>query len=68
MFRRISFESESESLEKFRRSAPKMSDEELIRQGRMLRDLCKGPKAPEVWVRKLKILRDEWRRRHPRST
>jgi hypothetical protein len=45
-----------------------MSDEELIRQGRMLRDLCKGPKAPEVWVRKLKILRDEWRRRHPRST
>jgi hypothetical protein len=43
-----------------------MSDEELIRQGRVLRDLCKGPKTPDVWVQKLKILRDEWRRRHPR--
>ncbi|MFI5070331.1 MAG: hypothetical protein ACHP8A_05525 [Terriglobales bacterium] len=46
MFKGISFESESESIAKFRISALKMSDEELIREGKMLRDLCKGPKPP----------------------
>ena len=66
MFKGISFESDSESIAKFRESAPKMSDEELIRQGKMLRDLCNDRKPPEVWVQKLKILREEYRRRHPK--
>jgi hypothetical protein len=66
MFRGISFESESESIEKFRETARKMPDEELIRQGKMLRDLCDDRKPPEVWVQKLKILREEYRRRHPK--
>jgi hypothetical protein len=43
-----------------------MPDEELIRQGKMLRDLCNDRKPPEVWVEKLRILREEWRRRHPK--
>jgi hypothetical protein len=42
MFGGISFESESESIEKFKQRVPKMSDEELITQGKMLRDLCNG--------------------------
>jgi len=67
MFGGISFESESESLEKFRQSAPKMSDAELVREGKMLRDLCKGPEPPDIWVQELKILREEYRRRHPKT-
>jgi hypothetical protein len=67
MFRGISFESDSESIEKFRETVRKMPDEELIRQGKMLRDLCNDRKPPEVWVQK-KVLRvrEEYRRRHPK--
>jgi hypothetical protein len=39
MFGGIDFELESGSIEKFKQRVPKMSDEELIREGRMLRDL-----------------------------
>jgi hypothetical protein len=39
MFSGIDFEPESGSIEKFKQRVPKMSDEELIREGRMLRDL-----------------------------
>jgi hypothetical protein len=68
MFRGIGFESESESIEKFRISARKMPNEQLIREGKMLRDLCKGPQPPDIWLQQLEILRDEWRRRHPKTS
>jgi hypothetical protein len=66
VFKGISFESESESIAKFRETAREMSDEELVRQGKMLHDLCNDRKPPEIWVQKLKILRKEYRRRHPK--
>jgi hypothetical protein len=49
-----------------------MSDEELISHGRALKRLAVKPNrnlpAPENFVKQLREAREEWRRRHPRST
>jgi hypothetical protein len=65
MFRGISLE--SEPIEKFRERVRRMSDDELIRQGKLVRGLCNDPKPLDVWVQKLKVLREEYRRRHPKT-
>jgi hypothetical protein len=49
----------------------KLSDEELIREGKAARSLCdpKGNfgKAPrDLWVFGLRLCKEEWRRRHPK--
>jgi hypothetical protein len=65
MFRGISLE--SESIEKFRERARRVSDEELIRQGKLVRGLCNDLKPLNVWVQKLRVLREEYRRRYPKT-
>jgi hypothetical protein len=48
MFKGISFK--PEDIEQFRERTRKMSDEELIRQGKLVRGLCNDPKPLDVWV------------------
>ena len=64
MFRGISLE--SESIDKFRERVCRMTDEELIHLGKLTRGLCNDPKPPDIWVQQLKVLREEYRRRHPK--
>jgi hypothetical protein len=65
MFGGISLE--SEPIEKFRERVRRMSDEELIHQGNLVRGLCNDPKPLDVWVQKLRVFREEYRRRHPET-
>jgi hypothetical protein len=67
MFGGIQLRTDSVTIEKLKQRVSEMSDAELIRQGKMLRDLCKGPNPPDIWVQELKILREEWSRRHPKT-
>lgn len=66
----IAFESDEVHLANLRERLRKMSDEELIKYGKMVRGLC----APRVgvtrdpWKVQLEEARVEWRRRHPKST
>ena len=57
--------------EKERERLRKMSDEELIREGRAARYMCApstnfGKPPREVYVIALRLAKEEWRRRHPK--
>jgi hypothetical protein len=46
-----------------------MSDEELIRFGRSVRNLVRAKRVsatPNSWPAQLEAAREEWRRRHPK--
>jgi len=69
MFRGIDFEN---GIDKFRERARKMSDDELIRQGKECRSLCSpksnyGKPPLDIWVQQLSVLREEWCQRHPKK-
>ena len=58
-------------IEKERERLRKMSDEELIREGRSARYMCSPStnfgKAPrDVYVIALRLVKEEYRRRHPK--
>ena len=65
----ISFDSDETQLAKLRERLREMSDEELIKFGKMVR----GQSAPRVgvtpdpWKARLEMTREEWRRRHPKA-
>jgi hypothetical protein len=64
----IAFESEEVQLQKLRERLRAMSDEELIKFGKMVRSLS-APRVsvtPDPWKAQLEEARAEWRRRHPR--
>ena len=48
-----------------------MTDEKLIETGRACLNLCSPElnygKPRDVWTEQLKVLREEWRRRHPKT-
>jgi hypothetical protein len=51
----------------------KMSDDELIREGRAARYMCApstnfGKPPRDVYVIALRLAKEEWRRRHPRQS
>jgi hypothetical protein len=65
----IGFESEEIQLQKLRERLRLMSDEELIRFGRSVRDLVRAKRVsatPDSWPAQLKVAREECRRRYPR--
>jgi len=48
----------------------KLNDTQLIETGKMLKDFAKprpGQGPDEDWLRQLRIAREVWRERHPRS-
>ena len=60
------------SVEKIREEFRRMTDEKLVKTGKLLRGLCSpeanfGKPPREVWVMQLKEARAEWRRRHPKD-
>jgi hypothetical protein len=65
----VGFLSEEESLRQLRERLRQMSDDELIKFGKMVRQLS----APRVgvihdpWPVQLQAAREEWRRRHPKE-
>ena len=64
----ISFESSEVQLLKLRERLRLMSDEELVKFGKMVRGLSE-PRVgvtPDPWKEQLQEARAEWRRRHPR--
>lgn len=64
----IRFESEEVQIRKLRERLRRMSDEELIKFGKMVRGLS-APRVsvtPDPWKAQLQEARAEWRRRHPR--
>jgi hypothetical protein len=69
MFGAVGFESDENKLRKLRERLRLMSDEELIRFGRSVRNLCRGKRVsaqPDPWPAQLEAARDEWWRRHPK--
>ncbi len=63
----IAFESEGVQIQKLRDRLRQMSDEELIKFGRMVCELS-TPRlsvTPDPWMAQLPEARAEWRRRHP---
>jgi hypothetical protein len=57
--------------EKERERLHKMSDEELVREGRAARYMCApstnfGKPPRDVYVAALRLSKEEWRRRHPK--
>jgi hypothetical protein len=57
------------TLEEIREELRKMSDNELRKHGRSLREFCKPDHTGEVnedWLRQLNEARAEWKRRHPK--
>ena len=62
----IGFESDEVRLRKLRERLQAMSDEELIRFGRMLRSILHRVSGVPDKVDELGEARAEWRRRHPR--
>jgi hypothetical protein len=65
----IAFESDETQLQKLGERLRKMSDEELIKFGKMVRGLS-TPRVgvtPHPWKVQLQLARAEWRRRHPRE-
>jgi hypothetical protein len=64
----IAFESNEKQLEKLRERLRLMSDDELIKFGKLVRSLSE-PRvsvAPDPWKLQLEEARAEWRCRHPR--
>jgi hypothetical protein len=71
MFGAIGFESEENKLRKLRERLRLMSDEELIRFGRSVRNLVRAKRVsatPASWPAQLEAAREEWRRRHPKAS
>jgi hypothetical protein len=69
LFMSVGFEEFNEDEERARLA--KLSDEELIREGKAARSLCNprgrnGKPPRDVFVIGLGLCKDEWRRRHPR--
>jgi hypothetical protein len=65
----IAFESSEVQLQKLREGLRLMSDEELVRFGKMVRGLSE-PRVgvtPDPWKTQLQEARAEWRRRHPKA-
>jgi hypothetical protein len=59
-------------VEKERDRLRKLSDEELVREGKALRFFCApnqnfGQPPREVFVIGLRLCKEEWRRRHPKN-
>ena len=57
--------------EKERARLRKLSDEELIREGKAARSLCNpkenfGKPPRDVWIIGLRLCKEEYRRRHPK--
>jgi hypothetical protein len=63
----IGFESDQVRLRKLRERLQAMSDEELIRFGRMLRSLPHRVSGVPDTVDQLAEARAEWMRRHPKN-
>ena len=63
----IAFESEEVQLQKLRERLRLMSDEELVKFGKMVRGLStpRVSVTPDPWKAQLQLAREEWRRRHP---
>jgi hypothetical protein len=69
MFGAIAFESEESKLKKLLERLRLMSDEELIRFGRSVRNLVRAKRVsatPDSWPAQLEAAREERRRRHPK--
>jgi hypothetical protein len=69
MFGAVGFESEEVQLRKLRERLRLMSDEELIRFGRSVRNLVRAKRVsatPDSWPAQLEAAREEWSRRHPK--
>jgi hypothetical protein len=65
----IAFESQDVQLQKLRERLRQMTDEELIKFGKMVRGLS-APRVsvtPDPWKAQLNEARTEWRRRHPKT-
>jgi hypothetical protein len=64
----IAFESEELQLEKLRERLRQMSDDELIKFGKMVRGLSEPRVSitPDPWKAQSEAARAEWRRRHPK--
>jgi hypothetical protein len=65
----IAFESQEVQLQKLRERLRQMTDEELIKFGKMVRGLS-APRVsvtPDPWKAQLNEARTEWRRRHPKT-
>jgi hypothetical protein len=65
----IAFESQDVQLQKLRERLRQMTDEELIKFGKMVRGLS-APRVsvtPDPWKAQLNEARAEWRRRHPKT-
>jgi hypothetical protein len=65
----IAFESQEVQLQKLRERLRQMTDEELIKFGKMVRGLS-APRVsvtPDPWKAQLNEARAEWRRRHPKT-
>jgi hypothetical protein len=65
----IAFESEEVTLQKLRERLRQMSDEELIKFGKLVRGLStpRVSVTPDPWKAQLEEARAEWRRRHPKA-
>ena len=64
----IAFESPEVQLQKLRERLRLMSDEELVKFGKMVRGLAEPRVSvmPDPWKEQLQEARVEWRRRHPK--
>jgi hypothetical protein len=65
----IAFESSEAQLEKLRERLRLMSDDELIKFGKMVRGLSEPRVSvtPDPWKTQLAEARAEWLRRHPKE-
>jgi hypothetical protein len=65
----IAFESSEVQLQKLRDRLRLMSDEELVKFGKMVRGLSKPRRSatPDPWTAQLQEARAERRRRHPKA-
>ena len=65
----IGFESEEVQLQKLRERLRLMSDEELVKFGKIVRGLAEPRVSvmPDPWKEQLQEARAEWRRRHPKA-
>ena len=63
----IAFESPEMQLQKLLERLRLMSDEELVKFGKMVRGLStpRVSVTPDPWKAQLQLAREEWRRRHP---
>jgi len=65
----IAFESSEVQLQKLRESLRLMSDEELVKFGKMVRELSvpRISPFPDPWKEQLEEARAEWRRCYPKA-